>query len=287
MDAHRYYAPAALAAAYRAFQAGNDVYSALSALGYGYATAQGLAEYYNSRFAEPPPLDAATQSQGDEPMSTTTTTTARVKRRRGSYGSTVAVSKGVKRYVKGCVDRMLEIKVFQFAQSGTIQPGTGGAFAGAFPSQIVQGDTDGTRDGNIIHVKRLALRIVSFDSAAFVLRLILVVDRQSNGASPAVTDVLAAANYQSDYNASTVVGHGGSRFAILWERHFVCNPNITATGTFGGVVNKSWKMNMPVTYIGNAGTAADISKNNIYLLGIGSTATAGYSYAGSLTYTDN
>lgn len=285
MDAHRYYAPAALAAAYAAWQAGNDVYSALTQLGYGYSVAQGLAEYYSSRFAEPPPLDPSSQSQ-DAMATTTTSSSARVKRRRGSYGA-IPVSRGVKQYVKGCMDRLLEVKTFPFAPSGAITPGTAGAMAGSFPAQIVQGDTDLTRDGNIIHAKKLTVRVFASDTAPFVVRTILFIDRQSNGTTPVPTDVLNSANFLSDYRADTVVGHGGARFTILWDKYWVGNNNIAATTYVTPVVRKVFKMNMPITYIGNAGTAGDISKNNIWFVSIASTATATWQYSASLVYTDN
>lgn len=174
------------------------MYAVLSQAGYAASVAQGLAEYYNSRFAEPPPLAETTQTQATQEaqMSTSTTSGARVKRRRGSYGgAAVPVSKGVKTYVKGCMDRLLEIKTFNQAPSGNITPGTGGTLTGGLCNAIVQGDGDNQREGNVIHIKRLKFLFTAFDTVPSLVRVIVFVDRQSNGSTPTVTDVLNDASY--------------------------------------------------------------------------------------------
>lgn len=283
--AQRHYGPAALAAAYAAWQAGNDVYAVLSQAGYAYNVAQGLAEYYNSRFAEPPVDYDLTQEESQ--MSTSSTSGARVKRRRGSYGAIAPVSKGVKRYVKGCMNRLLEIKTYNQAPSGNITPGTGGTMTGGLCNAITQGDGDNQREGNVIHIKKLSFLFTAFDTVPSLVRVIVFIDRQSNGSTPTVTDVLDSASYLSQFSELTVVGHGGTRFSILMDKTWTINPQITATAGYGAHITKTFKLKMPVTYIANAGTAGDVSKNNIWLLSISSTTTGVYQYSSSLVYTDN
>jgi len=185
------------------------------------------------------------------------------------------------------MDRLLEIKTFNQAPSGNITPGMGGTLTGGLCNAIVQGDGDNNREGNIIHIKRLKFLFTAFDSVPSLVRVIVFVDRQANGSTPTVTDVLDSASYLAQYSELNVVGHGGSRFTILWDHTWTVNPQIAATATYGSTFAKDFTMKMPVTYIANAGTAADVSKNNIWLLSISSTTTGVYQYSSSLVYTDN
>jgi len=198
------------------------------------------------------------------------------------------IAPSVKNYVQGCMDRLLEVKTATQAPVAFAAPGTAGTVNSVILPAITQGDSDATREGNIIRVKRLLFRVHCNDSTAGGhVRIILFVDHQSNGTTPAVTDVLASANWVSLYNTSNVVGVGGKRFKILSDKTDDITLQIAATASFAPVYTRAYAMNMPVTYIGNAGSAADVGSNNIWFIAIASQATAGFGWAAQLTYTDN
>lgn len=286
--AHRYYAPAALAAGVAAWRAGNDVYEAVRQAGYGWEVAQGLAEYVGSRFyhdadyaaEEPPELVQQSQSQGEE-MS--------AKRQRTSTTTSVGVSKHVKKYVKGCTDRLLERKSYPSGVSALVTPGTAGTIISMLVKDIVQGTGSTNRTGDIIHCKRLRLRINYFDSTPSLMRFILFIDRQSNGTTPTVADVMYTASPMGNVSSKNVVGYGGTRFKIISDRTVVCNPTISTvveTRVFAKDFTKS--VAMPITYDGNStGTAADVLKNNIWLLAISDDVNAGFQWSAVLDYLDN
>jgi len=238
----------------------------------------GLSQYFSS--ASAPELEQLSQTQDMSSQA--------AKRQRTSRGARTPVSSGVKNYVKGCMDRLLELKVANQTPVAFAAPGTAGTLSSVVLPSIQQGDTDATREGNIIRVKRVVFRAHCNDSTAGGhVRLILFIDRQANGTTPSVTDVLTSANWAALYNTNNVVGVGGSRFAILSDKTDAITLQIAATASFAPVYNRGYKMNMPVTYIANGGTAADVGKNAIWLLAIASNATAGFGWAAQLTYVDN
>jgi len=269
MDAHRHYGPAALALAIEAWRQGNDVYNALAQAGYAASVASGLAEYVSS--------SAFSHRTPDEEMSDA---------KRARTETTGKVSQPVKKYVKSCMDRLVEEKQYQTALA-TFVPGVAGSVRSAGLGAIVNGTTSVTRVGDIIHVSRLRIAYNVTDFVAGQLRTIVFVDRQANGATPSTSDILTTSNIFSAYNGQTVIGNGGSRFLILYDKHKVVNPLIAATTLDTQVVVLDKKIKIPVLYTASTGAAADISKNNIWVLFISNQATISVNYAPTVYYRDN
>jgi len=88
----------------------------------------------------------------------------------------------------------------------------------------------------------------------------VVLDKQANGAPPAVTDILLADAMQSPMNLSN-----SNRFKILAEGYFTeasTNGDYTSEG-----VEVYKKLNIPVQFNnGTAGTIADIATGSVYVL---------------------
>jgi len=198
--------------------------------------------------------------------------------RRTGVGASAPVAPGVKRYVKSCMDNMVELKVVDFGATGLAAPGTSGAVSSwQIVPAITQGTSDAQRTGNVIKINRLLMRgAVGGSADRDMFRVIVFRDMQSNGTTPAVTDILYSASYMSCYNASKVTTAGGSRFSIIKDQTFSINAQISAVGMF---VPFTWDLagaKCNVTYTGNTGTSADVGTNNIWLLTIssGSAVTA-------------
>lgn len=118
-------------------------------------------------------------------------------------------------------------------------------------------------------------------------RLMILLDRQANGAAPAaLTDFLLAANITSPRALTN-----RKRFKTFWNKIYSLN----ASGESGShrIYKAYLKFRRPIIVdynAGAAGTVADISSNALYLITLGSVvagATAGVAYGYiRLRYTD-
>lgn len=175
------------------------------------------------------------------------------------------------------------------AVSAAVTAGTAGTISGVGVPDIIQGTTGLTRNGDIIHIKSLSIRAFPVDNAPAAYRFVLFIDRLAQGTTPSVTDVLASASPYAQYSSLNVIGHGGARFKVLADKTFTINPQITATNTYGPfyIANYKGAVAMPVVYTASTGAASDVSKNNVWLLSISSTASAYHYYSTAIEYVDN
>jgi len=107
-------------------------------------------------------------------------------------------------------------------------------------------------------------------------RVLLVYDRQSNGAAPAITDILVSNNTTAVRNLEN-----RRRFKILMDRRYTLNQASEA----GSKISDSFyrRLRHPITFnSGDAGTVADITTGSLYLVTMGSNAAG--ATAGSCLY---
>lgn len=161
---------------------------------------------------------------------------------------------------------------------------------------LQEGNTDSSRIGNRITVKSVMVRGIAQLAAAVdsantsqSVRIIVYLDRQANGATAAVTDILASADFLAFNNLDN-----SDRFRTLADTMIDMQvPGATPSGaayTFGEF-NQTFflkaKLNLDFKYKGNAGTVADLSGNNIGVLVIGKTDALGtIAYDARVRYTD-
>jgi tetrahydromethanopterin S-methyltransferase subunit B len=96
------------------------------------------------------------------------------------------------------------------------------------------------------------------------VRVLVVQDHQTNGAAPAITDVLTAVGTVTFRNLINQ-----ARFKILCDKVF----DLNATAEAGSI--RSFQLRLPVKALtqfndGNAGTVADIVTNSFYVMVMGS-----------------
>lgn len=119
---------------------------------------------------------------------------------------------------------------------------------------------------------RLHRSVVSPGGTRQISRVLVVLDKQANGASPAITDVLVSASPYSLYNRNNSL-----RFHILYDDS-VC---LNAVGDSDSFVFTTECLSLKFVQIfnsGDAGTIADITTNALYLITVGTEvagATAG------------
>lgn len=142
---------------------------------------------------------------------------------------------------------------------------------------IAQGVTESTHVGRKLVVKHVGWKgtaVLPENSGASAwesdtLRLMLIIDKQCNGALPAVTDVLESADFQSFNNLANK-----GRFRVLCDKvidlsHTAAVSHTASTG-LGFETRVSFdvykKLNLPVEYNSTTGAVTEIRSNNLILL---------------------
>ncbi len=164
---------------------------------------------------------------------------------------------------------------------------------------IVQGATESQRIGRKITITdislNMSLSVPATTTAADgndVCRVMLILDKQCNGALPAlITEVLESANFDSFNNLANK-----GRFRTLWQKKIVLNH--TAGGWNGANVisfesgknlSKSLRCNIPIEYDNTAATGVitTIRSNNIFMLYISKNGLCGVDCSMRFRYTDS
>jgi len=138
---------------------------------------------------------------------------------------------------------------------------------------IQTGDTLTNRDGAVVQVKSLQIRgTLNFApgaaaTAAALVTLFIVLDRQANGAAAAVTDVLTGTNMNTDLpNVPNQY-----RFKTLRRMQFTLNSQAGVTTAFNNVnigIDEYIQFKKPIElrYTASAGAITDLASNNIFLM---------------------
>jgi hypothetical protein len=151
-------------------------------------------------------------------------------------------------------------------------PGTAGT---VYPlNDLVQGTTVSTRLGDQV-------RFVEFEYCGFLAcpvtngyeagRVVLFRDSQPSGVLPTVAELLCTASTGSCFNPDLVGNQNLPRFKILANHYFVWQnetPFTTTQSFVSPVITGRVRLDFTSTYIGNAGTYADLQTNGLYFLAI-------------------
>lgn len=168
-----------------------------------------------------------------------------------------------------------EMKHFDLIQSIALT--SSGAFSTNPLNAMVRGDTNATRDGNRIRIKKIGMRLQYLDTASTddgdVIRIIVLVDHQANGANPAVTDVLQSADVQAFRAAKTM-----KRFTFLFDRYIAWQPqtlDVAGTGfaAHRGAITWFKDLDLDVEFRANSADIAGVSTNAIHLFAISQQAS--------------
>jgi len=177
-----------------------------------------------------------------------------------------------------------ELKVADIASAAYVADTTGSVTLLAVP---ILGSDMTNRIGRKIRLKSVYLRgtlqresYAVGDHPATNCRLILVHDKQPNGAAPAITDILTASTSVAHLNLNN-----RDRFAILKDKIWSLDPfylNQTANNQYSGMgrtvapIKIFKKLDLEVIFNAtNGGTIADINSGALLLVTIGSTADGG------------
>ncbi len=184
------------------------------------------------------------------------------------------------------LQRAIEVKYLRDVGVTAQIPIAGAAIVDGFGPYMAQGDGASTREGNEITVKSIAMKfnvkLTALEADGTTVRLMIVYDRDPEGADAVVTDMLFADNLLSSYKN---VGSNKGRFQFLADRI------ITFDSVQGEWNDKFWlKKDLNIEYgLGNAGTVADLAKGNFLVVGMskGNAAAINIDFSFKFMYTDN
>ncbi len=123
------------------------------------------------------------------------------------------------------------------------------------------GDTASTRTGQSIKMDRLDFRFqlaVNATSIVNFVRVLVILDKQTNAAAPTAADLLVASTPLSPYTFGSQ-----NRFVCLYDEVFA----LSTYGPGALTIASSLGANQHVIYnTGNTGTVADIVSNSLYMM---------------------
>ncbi len=176
-----------------------------------------------------------------------------------------------------------ELKFHDLIVDDTVVSGAG-AIDNPSINLIAQGTTESERIGRKCTIKSIHWRYdilypqQSAVTGGDVLRVILYLDKQANGATALVNDILETNNYQSFYNLANK-----SRFRIYMDRTWAINANAgagngTANDTFSKFKQGTFykRCNVPIEFDSTTGAITEIRSNNIGVLMISRLGLVGF-----------
>ncbi|MFQ0997900.1 hypothetical protein [Gilliamella sp. CG33] len=162
---------------------------------------------------------------------------------------------------------------------------------------IAQGVTESTRVGRKCCIRSINWRYNFFlteivaqatPAPADILRIILYLDKQANGATATVTNILKTADFQSFNNLANK-----GRFRILMDRTHVLN----YAAAIGVTASSDWpeveyagsfykRCSIPIEFDSTAGAITEIRSNNLGVLLITRAGVAGLNSKFRLRFSD-
>jgi len=159
---------------------------------------------------------------------------------------------------------------------------------------VPQDATETGRVGRKINVKTINIRAYfTLDSqgtnppTGAIVRWMIVLDKQTNGATFAMSDLLSQVVPNGFRNLDNV-----DRFVVLKDKSITLNC-MTMNGTTSSAINYSRqvrftkKCNIPIEYSGTTGVIGQVRSNNIYFVYISSDIASNAIWKGRIRYTDN
>ena len=131
-----------------------------------------------------------------------------------------------------------------------------------------------------VQIKLLARAHTAGDHS--LLRVMIVQDRQTNGALPAIADVLDKVTEFAIINSPLKLTNK-FRFRVLCDEYIEVNDN----GHDSVLLSKYVKLNVKTRYTDNTNAVTDINTNSIFVIVIGSVALGDYNWISRMRFTDS
>lgn len=173
------------------------------------------------------------------------------------------------RYVRAARD-VMELKSIDVSATTAVNT----TYSVALLNGIATGDDIASRDGRRVTMRSVQIRAINYvDSGTGidqVHRVLLVQDKQTNGAALTVGDVIDSASYGVLANRNM---SGRERFVVLMDKTFDLSEVASEKSKI------SWefyrKLSLPVIYNNTGSAVTDIASGSLYLLFLGTVAAGG------------
>jgi len=169
-----------------------------------------------------------------------------------------------------------------------------GTILNASLNLIPQGVTESTRVGRKCVVKNLNMKghvilpaTTTAASTSDIVRVIVYLDKQCNGATAGVTDILEATDIESFRNLAN-----SQRFVVMYDKTKTINLSgcgLAATDTWAERVipfKFSKACNIPLEFDSTTGAITEIRSNNIGVLGISESGLVAIQYRWRMRFSD-
>lgn len=163
--------------------------------------------------------------------------------------------------------------VLNMAVVGTVSP--------VSMNNIAQGATEDRRIGLKCLVKKLHIRftisllstnvtVPAVPVTSNACRILIILDKQANGAGATVLDVMTEADINSNFKVESK-----RRFRVLWDRRFSMNapgmafdtaPNQWVTCSAEKTMEYKKILNIPIWYDGATGVIGEVMSNNLLMI---------------------
>lgn len=173
----------------------------------------------------------------------------------------------------------------------TIAVTTAGLYGDTPLNAVDVGNTQITRIGNRITIKKIGIRFQLLPAATTddgdVLRIIVLLDKQPNGADPAVLDLLQSANFQAFKAVKTM-----KRISVLMDKYVAWSADGVDVAGTGLILKRNvfeWykDVNIDIEYEADDSTIASIGTNAIHVFAISQQASdTVVTYGTRISYVD-
>ncbi len=214
-----------------------------------------------------------------------------VKRRRVFVGARRKRMRLVPRALRGRRADGGELKFFDTVRAAVI-PAIAGTVTDASLCLIPQGVLENNRVGRKCTLRLLQLHItITMPSTANVadgadrIRVIIYQDKQTNGATATVLNLLQTATINSFYNLENQM-----RFRILHDSSHIMNQMVffaAATPLKRGYFTVSKRLNMPLEFSGVGGALTELRSNNIGVIMLTESTDISAAYTARVRFSDN
>lgn len=178
-----------------------------------------------------------------------------------------------------------ERKFFDTALASTTVSTTGTTMQGATTAEltaIINGTGENERNGSRIRLVGIHGRIqlnlpsivndTTLDATYGRIRIMIGIDKQSNGAHAAMTDILESAGVDAFRNIENI-----HRFLFLYDKNFIINTQASPDGATANLWDTHEKirffqinlrLNMPMYFDGTTGQKAEVRSHQIFMFAI-------------------
>ncbi len=188
---------------------------------------------------------------------------------------------------------VIELKFFDLDLDDALVASAGGITDSI--NKIPQGVTEITRVGRKCTIRQINWRFdlqlptqTAASAGSDTIRVLMYLDKQANGATASITDILETADFQSFNNLSNK-----NRFRTLMDRTYAINAEAgggdgTTEDYAATTITDSFykKVNLPIEFNSTAGAITEISSNNIGVLLISRSGLVNFTSKIRLRFSD-